>query len=265
MEIGHACIPSNHNGNTDFTCAVASQFMCHRANLKIMFSKSMLRKLNSPQMLFIEDGEKLRPTQDIVALFVCLFEFYDCFTNKLKAKNEDRYYSMLQSTLEHLSITVTQPGKQDATKLLLLTLYAMILTTNQDWRKLNEVVKHLEKEVASTEESPIPQHLKRFCHGIFGYCKGMLYLLAPWFGGSENHQRYGEVRKDNFNMAMTSMEQLPDECGLAKQYFSVHILLAQAEMTWYINPSDVRVIRQAYDVCMTANRLAQQVLILEPL
>lgn len=222
----------------------------------------MLKRLEKPQLLFTEDGDKLRPVEDIVALFVCLFEFYDCFGSRHKHKDETTYYSMLQSTLEHLCYT-TKPGKQDVTDMLLYAMYAMILTNGQDWRKLNDALKVLEKKV-NLKWKNVPQDLVTFCKGIYGYCNGMLHLLAAWYKGPENHHRYGGVRKDMFSLAMNSMEQLSDVLSSAKRYISIHILLAQAEMTWYINPADVRVIRQAYDVCMSANKLAQRAIILEP-
>lgn len=248
IEIGKACVPVNPQ-NADFTRVTCARFMNNRSNFRITLT--LLLESEKPSLLFTTDGVKLRPDADIIHLFLCGFEYFDCFDGCLrKVLNE-----MIMREIDNPTIAV-----------LISALHTMVLITDEDWQCLDNLFQNPKAVTDPKRISGTSLELYAFCKALYGFAAGMLYNNASWYKDPRD-KRLTSKRKDALESAVNNLKlkHLSQATDMARKYFSIHVLVTQAEAMWTVDRGNVDVIKRAYSLCRKAKKHTEQVLILEPM
>ena len=247
IEIGKACVPHIAT-NPDFIRVTCARFMNNRSNFRITLS--LLLESENPMLLFSSDGANLRSEVDIIHLFLCMFEYFDCFDGCLR---------------KVLNEMVTRKIDNPAIAVLVSAIHTMVLTTDQDWQTLDHMFQHPQLTTEPKKISGTSLELFAFCKAIYGYAAGLLYSNASWYKESRDKTLIVK-RKEALDNAVNSLKlkHLSPATDVARKYFSIHVLIAKAEAIWAVNRCNVTVIKEAFSLCKRAKKYTEQVLILEP-
>ena len=143
---------------------IYERFKYYKSNFSLMCNE-LAESPDPARVLFTRDGTLLRPAIDILHLFLCIHEFYDGFGGFL---------------LDMMREAVLKPVEDPSHRVLLWTLYLLVLLQDKDFRALQTIVDKppVDKDpklIVSTS-----QELFHFCKSIHHYSRGVYLVRAPW-------------------------------------------------------------------------------------
>ena len=247
-EIGQSCFPANEK-DSSYIRDTDARFIQNVTNCRKAIS---MLSLLGPTYLFStgDDPESisLRQTADILHLFVCLFEYRECFGDQLN--------QLIQEL-------VIKTGLPHNVRGLTWILNLIILVQSKDWLKLELI---LSCQQAVPDMTCLPKELTFFCSAIKNLAHGLVLCY---------HSKYKENRsKDVLDKRMeyldSSLKQFASEgftanSEMARKYFTVHVRFAKAEAAWIKKRKRIENIKAAVSVCRETKKCVRQVPILLPL
>ena len=247
--IGKRCVP--HDGSTENFLPMNMKFMQDLTNFKQTFTRAA--EFEDPCLLFFKDinCSELRSYSDTMHLFLCLHQYCDWFGKSL---------------VDTLKDLVNKSIEDSRARVLVWTLYVMVLSLLEDWRRLDEVIRNQASQNDPKIISKDNKELFSFCKVIYGYSSGRLYTHAPFYRERLDAPLV-DKRKRGLDQALTNLEQLDklESCSGAVNYFTVHTLLVKSEATWLLGKRDVKIIQEAASICDKAGNVIRQAAIIAPM
>lgn len=202
------------------------------------------------RLLFTVDGETLRPVTDILHLFLCLHEFYDGFGGFL---------------LDMMREAVLKPTNDPLHRVLLWSMYLFVLVQDKDFRSLQSIIDRLPQDKNPKLIVSLSQELFHFCKALHHYTTAVYLVRAPWLKDRIDDDLFDKRDKElNETITALNLKYLSPESLHVRKYFSVHVMIAQAEAMKQTRPRSPDVIGKAFNICRKAKKEIDKVPVLEP-
>jgi len=109
------------------------------------------------------------------------------------------------------------------------------------------------------------QELFHFCKALHHYTTAVYLVRAPWLKDRIDDDLFDKRDKElNETITALNLKYLSPESLHVRKYFSVHVMIAQAEAMKQTRPRSPDVIGKAFNICRKAKKEIDKVPVLEP-
>jgi len=241
VSIGEGCVQSKHR-TENFLPSLISRFVRIKPHLKTTFE--YISHTDDPvdcQLLFSADIQSpaLRKPTEILNIFLCLYQFHDYFDECL---------------LQAVKYLLHGPLSDPKHRVLVWTLYVLLLTVKGSWGTLYGVIKD-QVEVIDPKSLSVFYDLYSFCKAIYRYANGTLHTLSSW---AKDCSKEDLIKKRNTDLAealnLLNLKRLSSDSLGVRIYFSVHVLVMHADSVYYANQNKLSNIQQSYALSKEARK-----------
>jgi len=233
--------------------SLSTQFMRIKPHVKNAL-KYMSQDPEGFQLLFFtgDSDPVLKTSSEICHIFLFFHYFHDCFDNWLISTIKEAAFNQICEPVSRES-----EKSESVSGSLLWYLYIILLTAEKMWGELKDVLTD-KQELKVPKSLVIFFDLYSFGKAIYSYASGALLTLSSSTKNSRDTKLI-EQRNKALGKALNSLElaELSPEWLGVRYYFSVHIVLLQADSTYYGNPGDMGTILESLALCRRARKYVE--------
>lgn len=168
--------------------------------------------------------------------------------------------------MDMLQEAVLKPTDSPIYRVLLWTLYLLVLCEDKNYRALQDIIENPRQDKDPKlllSESPPPVY--HFCKALHHYVTGLYLTRAPWLKEKYDPDLF-EKREKELGAAQKalSLSYLPPEWINVRRYFTVKVYSIQAEALKQTKPRSPEVIDAAFKIVRSAKKeMADKITVLE--